>query len=73
MNRGGAHLLSVVLEDYFQVAPLTGVVDPGQWYRFEPRVEKNTLDTLALLDDYGLKATFFVLGWIGEHMAELVR
>lgn len=66
-------LLSVVLEDYFQVAPLRGVIHTAQWYRFETRLETNTEKALALLDEFGIKATFFVLGWIGDEMPEVVR
>lgn len=67
------HLLSVVLEDYFQVAPLKSVVHADQWYRFERRVEDNTLKALALLDEFGIHATFFVLGWFADEMPDLVR
>ncbi len=67
------HLLSVVLEDYFQVAPLRGVVKTEQWHLFENRVEVNTHKALDLLDEFGIKATFFVLGWIADEMPEVVR
>jgi|HubBroStandDraft_3_1064219.scaffolds.fasta_scaffold07197_1 polysaccharide deacetylase family protein (PEP-CTERM system associated) len=70
---GSRHLLSVVLEDYFQVAPLRSVIQTGQWYRFETRVESNTTKALDLLDEFGIKATFFVLGWIADEMPEVVR
>ena len=67
------HLLTVVLEDYFQVAPLRGVVKTERWHLFENRVEVNTHKALDLLDEFGLKATFFVLGWIADEMPEVVR
>lgn len=67
------HLLTLVLEDYFQVAPLRKVVRTSQWYRFETRLEHNTRKTLDLLDEYGVKATFFVLGWIADEMPGVVR
>ncbi len=67
------HLLTVVLEDYFQVAPLRGVVKTEQWHLFENRVEVNTHKALDLLDEFGIKATFFVLGWIADEMPEVVR
>ncbi len=67
------HLLSVVLEDYFQVAPLRGVVKTEQWHLFENRVEVNTRKALDLLDEFDIKATFFVLGWIADEMPEVVR
>ena len=67
------HLLTVVLEDYYHVAPLKSVVRPEQSYRFERRVESNTRKALDLLDEFGISATFFVLGAIAEEMPELVR
>ncbi len=68
-----SHLLTVVLEDYFHVAPLKSVVQNERWYRFERRVEENTHKTLDLLDEFNTKATFFVLGWTAEEMPELIR
>jgi polysaccharide deacetylase family protein (PEP-CTERM system associated) len=68
-----SHLLSVVVEDYFHVAPLKSVVQTEQWYRFERRVEANTKKALDLLEDHDIKATFFVLGSIADEMPELVR
>ena len=68
-----SHLLTVVVEDYFHVAPLKSVVQSEQWYRFERRVEANTHKALDLLDEHGVAATFFVLGSIADEMPELVR
>ena len=68
-----SHLLTVVLEDYYHVAPLKSVVMADRWYRFERRVESNTRKTLDLLDEFNISATFFVLGVIADEMPELVR
>jgi polysaccharide deacetylase family protein (PEP-CTERM system associated) len=70
---GSSHLLTVVVEDYFHVAPLKSVVQSEQWYRFERRVEENTHKALDLLDEHGVTATFFVLGSIADEIPELVR
>lgn len=66
------HILTVVLEDYCHVAPVSGVIPTDYWHRFESRVQRNTDLTLDLLDEVGAKATFFVLGWIGEHQPQVV-
>lgn len=66
------HVLSVVLEDYCHVGPVSRVVPPDYWHRFESRVQRNTERTLDLLDEVGNKATFFVLGWIAEHQPHVV-
>jgi polysaccharide deacetylase family protein (PEP-CTERM system associated) len=68
-----SHLLTVVLEDYYHVAPLKSVVMADRWYRFERRVESNTRKALDLLDEFNISATFFVLGVIADEMPELVR
>jgi polysaccharide deacetylase family protein (PEP-CTERM system associated) len=66
------HILTVVLEDYCHVGPVSRFVPPDYWHRFESRVERNTHLTLDLLDEAGAKATFFVLGWIGENQPKVV-
>ena len=66
------HVLSVVLEDYCHVGAVSRVVSPDYWHRFESRVHRNTELTLDLLDEVDAKATFFVLGWIGEHQPTVV-
>lgn len=67
------HLLTVALEDYFQVGAFRGMISRRQWDRFENRLEVTTHRVLALLDRYKLRATFFVLGWIAERYPDLVR
>lgn len=67
------HLLTVAVEDYFQVAAFQRMIDRGQWYRFETRLEQNTRRVLSLLDRNGLKATFFILGWVADRYPQLVR
>lgn len=67
------HTLSVNLEDYFQVASLNGVVPQDYWRRFNRRVEKNTIETLDVLDRHGARATFFTNGWIAREAPDLVR
>jgi polysaccharide deacetylase family protein (PEP-CTERM system associated) len=68
-----ADLLTVALEDYFQVGAFKHVIRAGHWDRFENRLERNTRTTLELLERFDLHATFFVCGWIAEHFPELVR
>jgi len=68
-----SHILTVALEDYFQVGAFRGMIQRGQWYRFENRLEQNTERVLTLLEKYHIKATFFVLGWIADRYPELVR
>jgi polysaccharide deacetylase family protein (PEP-CTERM system associated) len=64
--------LSVDVEDYYQVSAFESVVRFEEWGRQESRVEWNTHRVLDLLDEYNVKATFFVLGWVAERNSTLV-
>jgi polysaccharide deacetylase family protein (PEP-CTERM system associated) len=65
--------LTVDVEDYFQVSAFDGVVPRSQWDRLERRVVANTHRLLDLFDSAGVRATFFVLGWVSEREPALVR
>lgn len=67
------NLLSINLEDYFQVAPLRQAVPHRHWPRFDLRVERNTETALKLLERHGAKATFFTLGWLADARPDLLR
>lgn len=67
------HILTVALEDYFQVGAFNRFVQRNQWYRFETRLERNTERVLALLARFDAKATFFTLGWVAAEFPELLR
>ena len=59
-------LMTVVLEDYFHVGAMRGLISPHQWNRFETRFESNTLKALDLLKKNDVKATFLSLIHISE-------
>jgi polysaccharide deacetylase family protein (PEP-CTERM system associated) len=65
--------LTFDIEEYFQVTGFAGRIDPAQWDRYESRVERSTGDILGRLADAGMRATFFVLGWVAERRPRLVR
>ena len=67
------HLLGISLEDYFHVGAFRNLIAREHWRRFESRLERATDATLDLLDAYQARATFFTLGWVAEHLPELVR
>lgn len=62
-----------MVEDYFHVGAFENLIQQRNWSNFEPRYEQNTIKALDLLDEYGTKATFFVLGWIAEQNPGLIR
>ena len=67
------HLLTVNVEDYFQVGVFQKFIRTDNWYRFESRLKQNIENVLQLLAKHQTKATFFVLGWTAEREPELIR
>jgi polysaccharide deacetylase family protein (PEP-CTERM system associated) len=81
-------LLTVDVEDWFQVENFKPWIPFSTWPERELRVEKSTHRLLNLLDSITLnnstnpnsssnpvfpKATFFILGWIAERLPHLVK
>jgi polysaccharide deacetylase family protein (PEP-CTERM system associated) len=64
---------SVDVEDWYQVSDFEEVVDFSAWDSYESRVVRNTERVLGLLDECGIKGTFFVLTWNAERHPELIR
>ena len=65
--------MSVDVEEWFQVQAFAGVIDRRQWSALESRVEASTDRVLASFARAGVRATFFVLGWVAERHPEMVR
>jgi polysaccharide deacetylase family protein (PEP-CTERM system associated) len=75
LEKKPAILLTIDVEDWFQVENFKSYIDFSTWNSFELRVEKNTHRILNLLESFSFKpkATFFILGWIAEKLPNLVR
>lgn len=65
--------MSVDVEDYFHVAALAGSIDRSRWDEMEYRAEASTRRLLDLFDEFNLKSTFFVLGWVAQRSPQLIR
>ncbi|MEA1901839.1 MAG: XrtA system polysaccharide deacetylase [Thermodesulfobacteriota bacterium] len=71
-------LITIDVEDWFQVENFKQYIPFSSWDSYELRVEKNTHKIFDLLDSQqsnptNPKATFFILGWIAERLPHLVR
>lgn len=71
-------LLTIDVEDWFQVENFKACIPFSSWDSRELRVEKNTHRLLDLFDSCSstqnpIKATFFILGWIAERLPDLVK
>lgn len=64
---------SIDVEDYYMVSAYADVVRFDEWDRHESRVEASTRRVMELLDEYGIKATFFILGWVAQRYPALIR
>ncbi len=67
------NILTIDLEDWFQVSNLEKRVPREAWPNCEFRLMRNTERMLQMLDDAGAKATFFVLGWNAKRCPSLIR
>jgi len=67
------HILSIDVEDYFMVEAFAGSIPRSSWDSWPSRVDANTRRTLDLLDEHGVKATFFLVGWVAKRFPRLVR
>ncbi|MEW5789518.1 MAG: XrtA system polysaccharide deacetylase [Pseudomonadota bacterium] len=67
------NVMSVDVEDYFQVGAFEHTIPREAWERWPCRVEANVERILALFERHGIHATFFTLGWIAERHPMVVR
>jgi len=65
--------LTIDVEDYFQVNAFAGKIRFDDWSNYPLRVGDNTQRILDILDEYDIRATFFVLGWVGERLPSLTK
>jgi len=67
------HHFTVDVEEYFHPSALEPWIDPSEWETL-PRRSPAIIDRiLGLLDARGIRATFFVVGWLAEREPSMVR
>jgi len=70
---GVTNALTVDVEDYYHVAALAPSIPRDSWASRESRVVGNTHKLLAIFEQFDVRGTFFVLGWVAERYPQLVR
>lgn len=65
--------MTVDVEDYFHVSALSEVIRRDDWSQMEYRAERSTERLLEMFEQRGIRATFFVLGWVTERSPQLIR
>lgn len=66
------NIMTVDVEDYFQVAALAESIKVSEWEGIPTRVVNNTQRLLDLFDQHNIKVTHFILGWVADKHPELV-
>jgi len=72
-NNEVLNAFTVDVEDYYQVSAFEKDLSRDKWDAMPSRVSQNTEAVLQLLDDQGVKGTFFVLGMVAEKHKRLVE
>lgn len=67
------NMMTVDVEDYFQVSAFEKIISRDNWNKCQYRVENTTNRILELFSKYDAKGTFFVLGWVAERSPNLVK
>lgn len=70
---GRVNAMTVDVEDYFQVSAFEGKIRRDEWDQRDCRVQQNTERILALFGEFGVNATFYMLGWVAERYPQLVK
>ena len=65
--------LTIDVEDYFHVEAFSHLVNRDQWPDLETRVEASMMRVIEMLEQAGVQATCFVLGWVADRHPDLVR
>jgi polysaccharide deacetylase family protein (PEP-CTERM system associated) len=66
------HALTVDLEEWFHICGAEGALHPSNWDALPSRVERTTDVLLEMFDRCGVRATFFVLGYVADRHPALV-
>lgn len=72
MTGSSRNVFTVDLEEWFHICGAGEPVARDQWDRLPSRVEPTTRRVLDLLDEAGIRATFFIVGWVAERHPRLV-
>ncbi len=66
-------MLTVDVEDYFQVSAFEHRIKRDEWDSMPCRVEANTEHLLSIFSEANVTGTFFILGWVAKKHPELIR
>lgn len=67
------NVMTIDLEEWFQVTNFEGIIARSDWDHCQARVPEILPRLLDLFAEHNVRATFFVLGWIAERHPEWIR
>jgi polysaccharide deacetylase family protein (PEP-CTERM system associated) len=67
------HALSFDIEDWFHMVEIDAVADPATWPTLPSIVVDRTKWIVDTVNRAGVRATFFVLGWVAERYPEIAK
>ena len=67
------NVFTVDVEEWFHICGVGGPLSQSNWTALPSRVVPTTRRVLDLVSGAGIRATFFVVGWIAERHPDLVR
>lgn len=65
--------LSFDIEDWFHILDISNLSSSENWSSLPQIVESYTYSILETLDHFGVKATFFIVGWIADQYPHMVQ
>jgi polysaccharide deacetylase family protein (PEP-CTERM system associated) len=70
--QNGVKVFTVDVEEYFHVEAFSPYIKKKDWGKYPYRIEETLEQILKLLSRYGVRGTFFILGWLAEKKPSLV-
>ena len=67
------HGFSVDFEEWFHILECESSPRVNQWNYLEPRIDLIGIRLLDFLDQYKIRGTFFILGWVAQRYPELIQ
>jgi len=67
------NILTFDIEEWFHILDNDSTKTAKEWQRYESRIYANMERIFNVLDETGIKATFFCLGWIVEKYPDIIK
>ncbi|MRT16868.1 DUF3473 domain-containing protein [Vitellibacter sp. q18] len=67
------NILTFDIEEWFHILDNASTKTEKEWSRYESRIHRNMETIFEILDLTGVRASFFVVGWIAEKYPEIVK